>query len=155
MNLSVPFIRRPVATTLLTIGVLLSGAVAFTLLPVAPLPQVAGEGVGVAEGFRGDVLHWVRTDSGGLIDAVFARDPAWFHWPLIEALIEPLVEPLIERPTLPPVAPRRWPPGWTSSAASCRPARAAAGAAPGTPMRICSDVLMAARVGERRRMRWT
>ena len=43
MNLSsfsAPFIRRPVATTLLTIGVLLSGIVAFTLLPVAPLPQV-------------------------------------------------------------------------------------------------------------------
>ena len=39
-SFSSPFIRRPVATTLLTIGVLLSGAVAFTLLPVAPLPQV-------------------------------------------------------------------------------------------------------------------
>ncbi|MGH8090617.1 MAG: efflux RND transporter permease subunit, partial [Rudaea sp.] len=39
-SFSSPFIRRPVATTLLTIGVLFSGAVAFTLLPVAPLPQV-------------------------------------------------------------------------------------------------------------------
>ncbi|HMM56554.1 MAG TPA: multidrug efflux RND transporter permease subunit [Rudaea sp.] len=39
-GISAPFIRRPVATTLLTIGVLLSGALAFTLLPVAPLPQV-------------------------------------------------------------------------------------------------------------------
>ena len=40
MNLSVPFIRRPVATTLLTIGLFATGLVAFPLLPVAPLPEV-------------------------------------------------------------------------------------------------------------------
>jgi multidrug efflux pump len=40
MNISQPFIRRPVATTLLTIGVMLAGSLAFALLPVAPLPQV-------------------------------------------------------------------------------------------------------------------
>jgi multidrug efflux pump len=40
MNLSAPFIDRPVATTLLTIGVALAGAIAFRLLPVSPLPQV-------------------------------------------------------------------------------------------------------------------
>jgi multidrug efflux pump len=40
MNLSQPFIDRPVATTLLTLGVALAGAIAFRLLPVAPLPQV-------------------------------------------------------------------------------------------------------------------
>jgi multidrug efflux pump len=40
MNISEPFIRRPVATTLLVIAVFLSGAVAFRLLPVSPLPQV-------------------------------------------------------------------------------------------------------------------
>ncbi len=40
MNLSGPFIARPVATTLLAIGLTLAGAVAFTQLPVAPLPQV-------------------------------------------------------------------------------------------------------------------
>ena len=40
MNLSSIFIRRPVATTLLTLGVALAGAVAFVHLPVAPLPQV-------------------------------------------------------------------------------------------------------------------
>ncbi len=41
MNLSAIFIRRPVATTLLTIGVALSGVLAFFRLPVAPLPNVA------------------------------------------------------------------------------------------------------------------
>jgi len=40
MNISAPFISRPVATTLLTLGIALSGALAFLKLPVAPLPQV-------------------------------------------------------------------------------------------------------------------
>ena len=40
MSLSSPFIKRPVATTLLNLSVVLAGAVAFTLLPVSPLPQI-------------------------------------------------------------------------------------------------------------------
>ncbi len=40
MNLSSPFIRRPVATTLLTAGIAIAGILGFTQLPVAPLPQV-------------------------------------------------------------------------------------------------------------------
>src|ERR1700726_127823 len=40
MNISEPFIRRPIATSLLMGGILLLGLVAFPLLPVAPLPQV-------------------------------------------------------------------------------------------------------------------
>jgi multidrug efflux pump len=40
MNISSPFIRRPVATTLLTVAVAIAGGVAFTVLPVSPLPQV-------------------------------------------------------------------------------------------------------------------
>jgi multidrug efflux pump len=40
MSLSSPFIRRPVATTLLNVSVILAGAVAFGLLAVSPLPQV-------------------------------------------------------------------------------------------------------------------
>src|SRR6201989_1694211 len=40
MSLSTPFIRRPVATTLLTFGLAAAGAVAFFKLPVSPLPQV-------------------------------------------------------------------------------------------------------------------
>ncbi|QGM45512.1 efflux RND transporter permease subunit [Methylocystis heyeri] len=40
MNISAPFIARPVATALLTIGIALSGALAFFKLPVAPVPQV-------------------------------------------------------------------------------------------------------------------
>src|SRR5512136_2896004 len=40
MNISAHFINRPVATTLLTVGLALAGAIAFRLLPVAPLPHV-------------------------------------------------------------------------------------------------------------------
>ena len=40
VNLSAPFIARPVATTLLTVAIVLAGAFAFLKLPVSPLPQV-------------------------------------------------------------------------------------------------------------------
>ncbi len=42
MNISAPFIRRPIATSLLTLALLLAGALAYTRLPVAPLPQLPG-----------------------------------------------------------------------------------------------------------------
>jgi multidrug efflux pump len=40
MSISAPFVHRPVATTLLTAGVVIAGIIAFNVLPVAPLPQV-------------------------------------------------------------------------------------------------------------------
>src|ERR1700733_4154325 len=40
MNISAPFIHRPVATTLITTAIAIAGAIAFGVLPVAPLPQV-------------------------------------------------------------------------------------------------------------------
>src|SRR5579871_7054910 len=40
MNLSAPFIRRPIATTLLSLGLVVAGVIAFFKLPVAPLPDV-------------------------------------------------------------------------------------------------------------------
>src|SRR5258708_34929669 len=40
MSVSTPFIERPVATTLLTVALTLSGAIGYTQLPVSPLPQV-------------------------------------------------------------------------------------------------------------------
>jgi multidrug efflux pump len=53
MSLSTPFIRRPVATTLLTIAVAIAGAVAFTVLPVSPLPQVDFPTISVQAGLPG------------------------------------------------------------------------------------------------------
>ncbi|HLJ50432.1 MAG TPA: efflux RND transporter permease subunit [Bryobacteraceae bacterium] len=53
MNLSAPFIHRHVATSLLTVSVALVGAIAFRLLPVAPLPEVDFPTVQVSAGLPG------------------------------------------------------------------------------------------------------
>ena len=53
MNLSEPFIRRPVATTLLTLGIALAGALAYTRLPVSPLPQVDFPTIAVSASMAG------------------------------------------------------------------------------------------------------
>ena len=45
------------------------------------------EGLGLAEAFRGDVLVWVRLESGR-VARCHLRDPSWFQWPLLEAVIE-------------------------------------------------------------------
>ncbi len=52
-NFSAPFIRRPVATSLITFAIFLSGAVAFRFLPVAPLPQVDFPTISVGAGLPG------------------------------------------------------------------------------------------------------
>jgi Ni,Fe-hydrogenase III large subunit len=48
----------------------------------------AHEGAALVEGFRGDILVWLRLDGGGRIERCHLRDPSWFQWPLIEAAIE-------------------------------------------------------------------
>src|SRR6202795_5196085 len=53
MNVSAPFIERPGATTLLTLGIALAGAIAFRLLPVSPLPQVDFPTISVQAGLPG------------------------------------------------------------------------------------------------------
>jgi multidrug efflux pump len=53
MSLSSPFIKRPVGTTLLTVAVAIAGAIAFTVLPVAPLPQVDYPTISVSAGLPG------------------------------------------------------------------------------------------------------
>jgi Ni,Fe-hydrogenase III large subunit len=46
------------------------------------------EGLGFAEGFRGDILAWLRLADDGRIARCHLRDPSWFQWPLLEAVIE-------------------------------------------------------------------
>jgi multidrug efflux pump len=53
VNISAPFIARPVATILLTFGVALCGIVAFTLLPVAPLPKIDAPAIFVTASLPG------------------------------------------------------------------------------------------------------
>ncbi|MBU8543300.1 MULTISPECIES: hydrogenase large subunit [Roseomonadaceae] len=54
----------------------------------APLPQRGGEGLALVESFRGEIATWMALDDGGLIRAVFPRDPSWLQWPLLEAVVE-------------------------------------------------------------------
>src|SRR5260370_24625272 len=52
-NFSAPFIRRPVATSLVPMAIFLAGAVAFHFLPIAPLPQVDFPTISVGTGLPG------------------------------------------------------------------------------------------------------
>jgi Ni,Fe-hydrogenase III large subunit len=51
------------------------------------VPGVIREGMALVEGFRGDVLAWVRLN-GDRVVRCHLRDPSWFQWPLLEAAIE-------------------------------------------------------------------
>jgi Ni,Fe-hydrogenase III large subunit len=46
------------------------------------------EGLALVEGFRGDVLVWLRLAEDGRVARCHLRDPSWFQWPLLEAAIE-------------------------------------------------------------------
>jgi Ni,Fe-hydrogenase III large subunit len=65
------------------LGGLPSGA---TATPAGDRPE-AREGMAIVEGFRGDVLVWLRLRDG-LVERCHLRDPSWFQWPLLEAVIE-------------------------------------------------------------------
>lgn len=46
------------------------------------------EGIGVVEGFRGDIFLYLQLGKDGRISRCFPRDPSWFQWPLLETAIE-------------------------------------------------------------------
>jgi Ni,Fe-hydrogenase III large subunit len=56
-------------------------------IEAAPCGQTR-EGLALVEGFRGDVLAWVRIGGEGKVERCHLRDPSWFQWPLLEAVIE-------------------------------------------------------------------
>jgi Ni,Fe-hydrogenase III large subunit len=56
-------------------------------VPVRPAGAVC-EGMAVAEGFRGDILAWVRLDAKARVERCHLRDPSWFQWPVLEAAIQ-------------------------------------------------------------------
>ena len=73
MNISEPFIRRPVATTLLTIAIALAGAVAFRLLPVSPLPQVDFPTISVNAGLPGASPETMASSVATPLERQFGR----------------------------------------------------------------------------------
>ncbi len=56
-------------------------------VPLAAADRPA-EGVALVEGFRGDILAWIRLGSDGRVERCHLRDPSWFQWPVLEAAIE-------------------------------------------------------------------
>ena len=57
--------------------------------PLSTLSTPEGrEGMALVEGFRGDVLVWVRIGADGSVERCHLRDPSWFQWPVLEAVIE-------------------------------------------------------------------
>ena len=73
MNISEPFIRRPVATTLLLIAITLAGAVAFRLLPVSPLPQVDFPTISVSAGLPGASPEIMASSVATPLERQFSR----------------------------------------------------------------------------------
>src|SRR4030088_646090 len=73
MSISAPFIRRPVATALLTAGLAIAGALSYTLLPVAPLPQVEFPTIQVSAGLPGASPETMASSVATPLERQFGR----------------------------------------------------------------------------------
>jgi multidrug efflux pump len=73
MNISAPFVRRPVATTLLTLGATLIGIVAFPFLPVASLPQVEFPTINVSASLPGASPETMASSVAAPLERQFTR----------------------------------------------------------------------------------
>ena len=73
MSISEPFIRRPIATTLLTVAIALAGSLAFYLLPVSPLPQVDFPTISVSAGLPGASPEIVASSIATPLERQFGR----------------------------------------------------------------------------------
>jgi Ni,Fe-hydrogenase III large subunit len=78
---------REVEQTLALIEQILQRLPAGATRTAAAARREAREGMAIVEGFRGDVLVWLRLRDGA-IERCHLRDPSWFQWPLLEAVIE-------------------------------------------------------------------
>ena len=73
MNISAPFIERPVATSLLTAAIVLAGGVAYSFLPVAPLPQVDFPTISVGAGLPGASPETMASSVATPLERQFGR----------------------------------------------------------------------------------
>jgi len=81
---------REVEQSLRLVEQILAGLPAGVIQTARPCPkgQAAPEGMAIVEGFRGDILAWIRISAAGRVERCHLRDPSWFQWPLLEAAIE-------------------------------------------------------------------
>ena len=73
MHLSAPFIKRPVATSLLSLALLLAGSVAYSVLPVASLPDVDFPVIGVSAGLPGASPETMASSVATPLERQFGR----------------------------------------------------------------------------------
>jgi Ni,Fe-hydrogenase III large subunit len=68
-------------------------------LPKGPIraewraPAAGAEGLGIVEGWRGEIVTYVRLGEGGRVERFFPRDPSWTTWPALELLIHDNIVP--------------------------------------------------------------
>ena len=99
MNPSETFIRRPVATTLLTLGVAMAGGLAFFLLPVSPLPQVDFPTISVRASHAGRQPRSDGDQRGDALGAPFRPDRRCHRNDLVElGRLDPHHAPIRPRP---------------------------------------------------------
>jgi Ni,Fe-hydrogenase III large subunit len=81
---------REVEESLALLEQILAGLPPGPVYVAIPVGAASGarEGVALVEGFRGDILAWLRIDAAGRVERCHLRDPSWFQWPLLEAAIE-------------------------------------------------------------------
>lgn len=58
-----------------------------------PAPEPGAAGLGLIEGWRGEILAYLRFGETGRVDRYFPRDPSWFSWPALERLIDGNIVP--------------------------------------------------------------
>src|SRR5262247_2659312 len=75
MSISKPFIERPIATSLLMLGILFAGLIAFPMLPVAPLPQVDFPTIQVSASLPGASPETMASSVATPLERQFAQIP--------------------------------------------------------------------------------
>src|SRR5512136_2437614 len=73
MNISSPFIRRPIGTSLLAIALMMAGILAYTRLPVAPIPQVEYPVISVSAGLPGASPETMASSVATPLERQFGR----------------------------------------------------------------------------------
>ena len=58
-----------------------------------PTPRQTHSGVGIVEGWRGTIVHWVETDAANRITRAKIVDPSWFNWPALPVAMADTIVP--------------------------------------------------------------
>jgi len=58
-----------------------------------PLPSENAEGIGIVEGWRGEIITFVRFGAKGTVSRYYPRDPSWLNWPALELMIQGNIVP--------------------------------------------------------------